>query len=242
MTPLDQILPQAQRDELRRRGVEKGRFYNPWVHLGTTTFFGLGMIGAAVALIQDLKWWQVAFGLALLVLSNAAEWRIHRDLLHKRSKLAPVLYDRHTPQHHMIYVTDDMAVRSRKEWRLVLLPSWGIIMLFVALLPAMALFWLGWPKPLFAPVDQHNIACVFAIVTMFYVVSYEWLHLSYHLAPETFVGSLWLVRVMRRHHATHHDPRLMQKWNFNVSLPLWDWVRGTIVKQPAAAEAKAKAA
>ena len=25
-----------------------------------------------------------------------------------------------------------------------------------------------------------------------------------------------------RHHALHHDPKLMQKWNFNVSLPLWE--------------------
>ena len=27
------------------------------------------------------------------------------------------------------------------------------------------------------------------------------------------------------------DPTLMQKWNFNVSLPLWDWLRGTIASE-----------
>jgi len=26
----------------------------------------------------------------------------------------------------------------------------------------------------------------------------------------------------------HHAPELMQKWNFNVTIPLWDWVRRTI--------------
>ena len=37
--------------------------------------------------------------------------------------------------------------------------------------------------------------------------------------------------MLRRHHALHHDPKLMQKWNFNVSLPLWDLVRGTIARE-----------
>ncbi len=67
---------------------------------------------------------------------------------------------------------------------------------------------------------------------MGYVVSYEWMHLSYHLPPESFVGRLALVRFMRRHHAIHHDPRIMQKWNFNVSVPLWDVVRRTYVRTP----------
>ena len=29
-----------------------------------------------------------------------------------------------------------------------------------------------------------------------------------------------------------HDLRLMQKWKFLVSLPLWDLVRGTYVRKP----------
>ncbi|HUE39224.1 MAG TPA: hypothetical protein VMR29_06945, partial [Candidatus Binatia bacterium] len=58
---------------------------------------------------------------------------------------------------------------------------------------------------------------------------YELSHLSYHLPPTSFVGRRWLVRVLRQHHARHHDPRLMQRWNFNVTIPFWDWVQGTIV-------------
>ena len=62
---------------------------------------------------------------------------------------------------------------------------------------------------------------------MIYVVSYEWMHLAWHLPEDTFIGSLGLVRGLRQHHAVHHDPRLMQKWNFNVTVPLWDLVRRT---------------
>jgi sterol desaturase/sphingolipid hydroxylase (fatty acid hydroxylase superfamily) len=38
-------------------------------------------------------------------------------------------------------------------------------------------------------------------------------------------SSPWL----REQHRRHHHPRLMQRWNFNVTVPLWDWVRGTRV-------------
>ena len=35
----------------------------------------------------------------------------------------------------------------------------------------------------------------------------------------------------------HHDPKLMQRWNMNVTVPLWDWVRGTVADKDAAEEA-----
>ena len=221
----------AERDRLRETCANRGAFYNPWLHLAVTSISGLAVMGVGVWMIHDLKWWQVLFGAALFVLSNAAEWRIHRDLLHKRKKYATPLYDRHTPEHHVIFQTEDMAIRRTREFKLVLLPAYAIVAFAVGLLPMMALIWLGLPWAFAAPVDQHNLAGVFGIVTMGYIVSYEWLHLSYHLSPDSFVGSLGLVRVLRRHHALHHDPRLMQKWNFNVSLPLWDLLRGTVARE-----------
>ena len=64
-----------------------------------------------------------------------------------------------------------------------------------------------------------------------YAVSYEWLHLSYHLPHDHPVGRSRLIRALRRHHAIHHDPRLMQRWNLNVTVPLWDVVMGTTVAE-----------
>jgi hypothetical protein len=229
MKELSEILSEDKRDEIRRECLERGGWYSPWLHLGITSCVGLGVIGVAVSLLHDVKGWQIAFGLFLLLLSNATEWRLHRDVLHRRRWFAPILYDRHTPEHHMIFTTEDMAIRSAREMRLVLIPAFGIVGAFVGLLPIMALVWIGWPRPLFSPVDQHNLAAIFAIETMGYIVSYEWLHLSYHLAPDSFIGSLGLIRFLRRHHAIHHDPRLMQRWNFNVTLPLWDVLRRTYV-------------
>src|SRR5207245_7721678 len=80
---------------------------------------------------------------------------------------------------------------------------------------------------------HDNLAALFAITCMLYVLGYEWLHLSYHLGPDSWIGRRKVIGLLRRHHATHHDPRLMQRWNFNVVVPFWDWVRGTIHRQAA---------
>jgi len=44
---------------------------------------------------------------------------------------------------------------------------------------------------------------------------------------------------LRRHHAAHHDPRLMTRYNFNVTFPIADRLFGTVA--PAAADGAAAA-
>jgi hypothetical protein len=165
---------------------------------------------------------------ATFLVINAGEWRIHRDLLHKRTPPLGVLYDRHTPEHHMVFVTEDMAIRDWREFYLVLIPAYGIVAAGIGALPFPLALWLGF--------GARNAALLFMASTMSYVVLYEWLHLSYHLPSESVIGRLRVIQVLRRHHAVHHAPELMQKWNFNVTVPLWDWVRRTIYREaPSAA-------
>lgn len=215
-------LPDEERDALRKKLVDAiPRWYSPWGHLAVPTIFGLAVIAGCVALLEPLRWWHLLAVPGTYVIANIGEWRAHKYWLHRRSKIAPILYDRHTPQHHMVYVTEDMAMRDRREFRLVLIPAYGIMMIFVGVLIPVAAMWAG---------GLRNVALLFLATEMAYVLSYEWLHLSYHLPEDSFVGRLWLVRLLRRHHAVHHDPRLMQHWNFNVTVPFWDWVKGTLVR------------
>ncbi len=215
-------LSPAARDALRAELVRRiPSWYSPFLHLALPSAFAVGIVVACVALVRDLAAWELATIPVTFVIANVNEWRAHKYLLHRRSRLAPVLYDRHTPEHHMIYVTDDMAMRSRQEFRLVLIPAYGILLIFVSSLVPVALLW--W-------VALHNVALLFVATSMLYVLSYEWLHWSYHLPEESFVGRRRVVAALRRHHAIHHDPQLMQRYNFNVTVPLWDWVRGTIAK------------
>ena len=84
--------------------------------------------------------------------------------------------------------------------------------------------------------ETWTYACLYAATGIAYAVSYEWLHLSYHLPHDHPVGRSRLIRGLRRHHAIHHDPRLMQRWNLNVTVPLWDVVMRTVAEYPPPAQ------
>ena len=216
-------LSSARRDALRTRlTAEIPSWYSPWLHLAFPSLAGLSVVAACTLLLRDVRAAELATVPLTFLLLNAGEWRIHRDMLHRRTPPLGVLYDRHTPQHHMVFVTDDMAMRSTREFRLVLIPFYGILAAGVGALPIPAALWLG--------LGWRNPALLFMATTMAYVVGYEWLHLSYHAPSSSFVGRRAFIQRLRRHHAVHHAPELMQKWNFNVTIPLWDWVRRTIYR------------
>jgi hypothetical protein len=131
-----------------------------------------------------------------------------------------VLYDQHTPKHHMLYLTDDMAIRDKREYRLVLIPAFGLFLIFIGQIPMnIALRWLGYP----------NVAWLYLATSIAYAVSYEWLHFSYHLPHGHPVAQNPIIKRLARQHAVHHDPRIMQRWNMNVTIPLMDYVMGTAV-------------
>jgi hypothetical protein len=231
MKPLEQLLPREERERLRREALAaEPRHYSPWLHVTVPSLVGLLVCGAALSQVRHLRGVDLLFFLGILVLSNATEWRAHRDLLHKRLPPFGVLYDRHTPQHHMIFVHGDMALRTPREFRLVLIPMTGVLAIFLATAPPAAILW---------SFGQKNFAAMYLAATMLYVVSYELMHLAWHLPETSFIGSLRLVRALREHHSVHHDPRLMQRWNFNVTIPLWDLVRRTYFRSASSERAEA---
>ncbi|MDB4971062.1 MAG: hypothetical protein JWN44_6751 [Myxococcales bacterium] len=216
-------LSSGRRDELRNRLIgEIPRWYRPWLHLAIPSLIGLGVVALSASLLSAVRPLELVTVPLTFLLLNAGEWRIHRDMLHRRTPPLAVLYDRHTPQHHMIFVTDDMAIRATREFYLVLIPAYGILAAGIGALPIPMALWLGF--------GLRNPALMFMAMTMAYVVGYEWLHLSYHAPSSSFVGRRKIIQRLRRHHAIHHAPELMQKWNFNVTIPLWDWLRGTIYR------------
>jgi hypothetical protein len=213
-------LPAEKRVQLRERLLaETPGWYSPVAHLTGSTVFGLSIAVLAGLLLDGVRWWDWLAVPASFVIANFLEWHAHRDLLHKRQWWLPVLYDRHTPIHHLVFVSHDMAILERREWRQVLIPASGVALIVVMLFPVCAVIWL---------VGLPNMAILALITNIGYVLSYEWLHLSYHLSPESWIGRRRLIRFLGRHHAVHHAPSLMRRWNMNVTVPLWDWLRGSI--------------
>jgi hypothetical protein len=223
---LEQVLPLARRNEIRSQELaETPRWYSEWGHLFGTTSIGFVVLAVALWRLHDVRPLELLTVPVTFLLANGFEWRVHRDVLHKRFKPFQIIYERHTPMHHMVYVTDDLTIRSTKEFRLVLIPALGVLGVVIVTAPFAA--GAGY---LISP----NCGWLLLVTASLYMVLYEVFHLSYHLPPESFIGRIGLVRVLRRHHARHHDPRLMQRWNFNVTVPLFDWLHGTIARDDTA--------
>jgi hypothetical protein len=224
-------LTEARRERVRQAATrEIPWWYSPWGHLAATTGIGLtALVVSAVQLVglRALRWTDWLVVPAVFVVSNFFEWRVHKHVLHERSRWLPplqVIYDKHTPMHHMVYVETDMALRSTREFRLVLIPAAGVLGIVFAAAPmavALARLW------------SSSAGWLFLVTASLYMVTYEVLHLCYHAPSDSFIGRLRFLHVLRAHHAKHHDPRLMQKWNFNVTVPLFDWLLGTMARRSA---------
>jgi hypothetical protein len=194
-------------------------WYNPWVHLAGTTGVGIAVLAVGIYFVHGVRPTEWLVVPAVFLLANLFEWRAHKHILHRRRWPLEVIYDRHTPIHHMVYTEHDMSIRGARELRLVLIPAAGVAGVVVTLAPLAYLV-----GRLLTP----NAGFLMLVTAGLYMVTYELTHMSYHLPPDSFIGRMWLIRVLRKHHARHHDPRLMQKWNFNVTVPLFDWILGTI--------------
>ena len=221
-------LTEERRERVRAKATaDIPWWYLPWGHLAATA--GIGLAVLIVSTVQLIRLgttrsadWLVVPGVFLL--ANFFEWRVHKHVLHRRHWPLQVIYDRHTPMHHMIYIEEDMALRSTKEFRLVLIPAAGVLGIVLAATPIAIAISKLWSSP---------AGWLFLLTASLYMVTYEVLHLCYHAPSDSFIGRLAFIRVMRAHHAKHHDPRFMQKWNFNVTVPLFDWImRTTAPKNP----------
>lgn len=217
-------LTEERRNAIRARAIaDIPWWYSPYGHLAATTGIGLAVLtvsSIALARVQPgVKWTDLLVVPAIVVFANFFEWAVHRDFLHKRRWPFQVVYDKHTPMHHMIYVEEDMALRSVQEFRLVLIPAMGVLGIVIVAAPvaiAVAYLWsaaAGW---------------LLLVTSGLFMVGYEIMHLCYHAPQSSRIGRLRIIARLRAHHARHHDPRLMQRYNFNVTVPLFDWLLGTM--------------
>ena len=117
-----------------------------------------------------------------------------------------------------------MAVTSARDFQMVLFPP-VMLVFFLGALAAPIGALLGWAL-------GPNVGWLFGATALSYFLTYEWLHLAYHLPPDGWLGRRALVRRLRRHHTVHHDPRRMTHANFNITFPIADWLFGTRARPP----------
>jgi hypothetical protein len=193
-------------------------WYRPSMHLSITAAICLIEACVALAMIRDLRGAELLLIPPALVFLNAFEWFFHRTLMHRRKPWTGI-YRRHTLEHHRIYRWGDMGVRQRRELFYVLMPT-STIAAFAVLSWVFALVpWL---------ILGGNAFWLFLLCEALYVLAYELTHLAYHAPDGHWVKRSGIVRALAEHHSRHHEPKLMQKWNFNITLPLADLIFRTM--------------
>ena len=156
----------------------------------------------------------------MLLYANLAEYLGHRGPMHRPVRGLKLLYERHAKQHHRFFTDQAMAFDSSRDFKAVLFP------------PLMIVFFIGgfglplWILLYFAA--SANVAWLALATAVAYFLNYEWLHFAYHCDPESRIGRIPGLAALRRLHLQHHDPRLMTRYNFNITYPVGDWLFRTL--------------
>lgn len=212
------------REKFRREEIPS--WYRGRVHFAFTSIVSLSVIAGAIALLDAptaLEWATVP---VTFLFANFVEYRGHRGPMHHATRGLAILHRRHTLQHHHFFTHDAMWCEWTRDYKIMLFPSY-LLLFFIGLhaVPVGALLFL---------VAGVNVGSLFTAVAVGYYLTYEWLHFSYHLPPDSFVGRMPLVAALRRHHRKHHDLAVMQTHNFNITFPICDWIFGTTWREPKA--------
>lgn len=207
-------------NEIKRKQIidKIPSWYNPYLHAIIPSCIGIFIIIGCLFYIEFLTWLSLLTIPITLFFLFGFEWVTHRYVLHKRQPLLGVIYELHELSHHVIYTDEEMSIREKKELYYVLMPPYAILIVFCLVAPLA--FGLGLLFSL-------NVACLIIITAMVFFLCYEWLHFSYHQPANTWIGRNRTIRKLRRLHRFHHNPRLMKKYNFNVTIPIFDLILGT---------------
>jgi hypothetical protein len=108
-----------------------------------------------------------------------------------------------------------MYFHDHLDWRITIFPPYVITIFILIALPFALL-----AGSVFSP----NVGWLFMCVAVTMVMIYEFIHLCCHCEENWFVRNCPLINTARRHHAAHHNPRMMSQVNMNVTFPIADWL------------------
>lgn len=195
-----------------------GAWVSGWAHLALTSLGSLAAIAFAASRVRSPSAGEWLIVPVWLLVANLVEYLMHRGPMHRRVRPLGVFYERHAQEHHRYFTHESMAAAQSRQFRMVLFPPITIFVFLGVIGTPLAL--------LVGAAVSHDAGWLSFATSVAYFLSYEWLHLSYHL-PDNPLMRLPVLSAMRRHHTAHHDPALMSRWNFNVNFPICDELFGT---------------
>jgi hypothetical protein len=210
------------RESYRREHI--GRRYSGVAHFCFTTFSCLAAMALCISRLHGVAWWEWLTVPVTFLFANLVEHAGHRGPMHHPRRGLGLIFERHTRQHHRFFTERRMEFDGTRDYKVVLFPP--ILLVF---------FFGGFALPAgiaLALLATANVAWLFVLTSVGYFLNYELLHFSYHTPAGSWVARLPGVGWLRRHHTLHHDQALMSHYNFNISYPITDHLRGTYYRRP----------
>ncbi len=206
------------RKAFRERRI--GPRYSGPLHLATTVSVSLLVALASALMLEDvtpLQWLTIPL---TFLYANLAEYLGHRGPMHHKTGFLGQVFQRHSIEHHSFFTQEATSFDSSQDYKAVLFPP--VLMIFFIggfAIPVGALLYF-----LVAP----NVCFLFVLTAVLYFLNYELLHFAYHSSPESWLRRLPFMDRLRQHHITHHNQRLMTRYNFNITYPICDRIFGTL--------------
>jgi hypothetical protein len=213
---MDQQLKKL-RDDYRQNILPT--FYSGPLHLSLSILGALGLILFAITQIElrshaDLLFIPVAF-----LIANVVEYLAHRFLLHRPIKVLMVAFKEHTILHHSFFTHEAIEIESSQDFHRVLFSPYAVFFF---------IFIIGTPIFLtIAHFTHPSVGWISFIVGVSYYMFYEMVHTICHLHDAHWTFKIPGMRFIKSFHRSHHDPKLMRNYNFNVLIPVSDWIFGT---------------
>jgi hypothetical protein len=195
-------------------------WYNGYFHVLTVYATGTAVLylcAQHIANVTPLEWLTVP---VVFLATNWFEWDLHKNMMHRPSKIKAlqIIYRYHMLNHHQYFTDEDMYFHDHRDWRITIFPPYAITILILISVPFAALV---------GSVFSANSGWLFISVVAAVGMIYEFIHLCCHCKENWFVRNCPLINTTRRHHAAHHNMRLMTNVNMNVTFPIADWLFGT---------------
>ncbi len=193
-------------------------WYRGWAHFWLTSCATVGAIAVCLIRVSDATWLEWLTVPVTLLYANVAEYLGHKGPMHRPWPFLSVIF-RHTTIHHRFYTRDQMEYAGPRDFHALLLPPSMLVFFFgLFAVPVGALLYV---------LASPNVAYLFVASALAYFIAYEWLHFCYHAPRGSPLLKIPFMLRLRHHHLVHHDPRLMSRYNFNITVPLLDWMLGT---------------
>jgi hypothetical protein len=157
--------------------------------------------------------------MVFFLIASGVEYSAHRWILHRRRPGLVHAFVEHTLRHHRWFDSVDIEARSGRDYHQILFPVWGVVLIQYGLNLPLCL--------ILSRYAGEGIGGLGLCVGAGFFFLYEGVHAICHF-PLTHPLFKWTTfRAIREHHRRHHELSLMGHRNFNIVVPIWDFLLGT---------------